>query len=309
VQTPISTPHVKADAGTEACRLYVHVAREARTAVILRRGPGKNTLMLKWDLERDVITEGQWIRHKIYERRCDLSPDGDYFSYFAAKFVGPLYSWTAVSKVPYFTALALWPKIDAWGGGALLDEKQTVYLNHRQDDMKTQPEKRLPRTWRVEQVGPWAGGGEDDPIESHRMFRDGWTVVQHGKVKFNTERKAKSFVTYDPPEILALKNPKTKSIALHRVRSRALIRQGKHYDETFIVMKDGREQRRFEYCDWAGWDHSGDLLIADDGKIWRVNSRGLGQPQNDGLSDARLISDLGPLRFMAVSAPAWAKTW
>jgi hypothetical protein len=58
------------------------------------------------------------------------------------------------------------------------------------------------------------------------LLRDGWKIVQDGKAQFNLERKATSFVTYDPPEILAQQNPNLKSISLQRVRSRALIRHG-----------------------------------------------------------------------------------
>src|SRR5262249_25498999 len=52
------------------------------------------------------------VQGRIYERRCDLTPAGDRLVYFAASFRQPLHSWTAISRPPYLTALALWPKGD-----------------------------------------------------------------------------------------------------------------------------------------------------------------------------------------------------
>ena len=110
-------------------RLYALIAREARKAVVFRRGPSKSVLLLAWDLENDTLTPGQWLRGRIYERRCDLSPDGELLAYFAANQREPLYSWTAVSRPPYLTALALWPKGDCWGGGGLFRHERTLALN------------------------------------------------------------------------------------------------------------------------------------------------------------------------------------
>ena len=57
---------------------------------------------------------GQWFKGRIYEKRCDLSPDGTKLIYFAQKINtrtlnDPKYSyaWTAISRPPYLTALAL----------------------------------------------------------------------------------------------------------------------------------------------------------------------------------------------------------
>jgi hypothetical protein len=298
------TPH---ETG-EACRLYVLLARKSDVAVILRRGPGKNTLLLTWDRKRDSFTPGQWIKHKIYERRCDLSPDGEYLIYFAAKFKAPLYSWTAISKPPWFSALALWQKNDTWGGGGLLDDKRVVTLNHRAEHLEADPKQQPHPKWRIIRDDGWCGKGEDYPVELVRLMRDGWTIVQDGMAAFNAGRKAQAFVTYDPPEILELKNPKSKSLVLRRVRTRALIRQGKHYDETFEVAKAGHVFRRFAYFDWARWDHTGDLLLANAGKIWRVPHRCLTDRCEDVFENARELCDLTDLKFKAETAPGWAKT-
>jgi hypothetical protein len=50
-------------------------------------------------------------RSTIYPQRCDLSPDGRWFAYFALKAsaereLGPTY--IAISRLPWLTALAAW---------------------------------------------------------------------------------------------------------------------------------------------------------------------------------------------------------
>ena len=89
-------------------RLYVLLARKAPIAVVFRRGPSKQVLLLTWNTETDELRQGQWFKGRIYERRCDLSPSGEKLIYFAAKHRGPHGTWTAVSRPPYLTALAMW---------------------------------------------------------------------------------------------------------------------------------------------------------------------------------------------------------
>uniref|UniRef100_UPI003F21D23D hypothetical protein n=1 Tax=Rhizobium sp. F40D2 TaxID=3453141 RepID=UPI003F21D23D len=113
-----------------ATRLYAILARAARTGVIFRRGPSKQVQLIRWDLRNDTLEHGQWFKGRIYERRCDLSPSGRLLVYFAATNCAPYGSWTAISKPPFFTALALWPKGDAWGGGGIFEDEETLLLNH-----------------------------------------------------------------------------------------------------------------------------------------------------------------------------------
>jgi len=68
-----------------ACRLYVILARAAPVAVVFRRGPARRVQIVKWSTDTDRFEEGQWFHGRIYERRCDLSPDGGRLVYFAQK--------------------------------------------------------------------------------------------------------------------------------------------------------------------------------------------------------------------------------
>src|ERR1043165_3358949 len=144
--------------------IYVLMAREAPRAVIFRRGPTRRVLLLSWDLETDEIVPGQWFKGRVYEHRCDLSPDGRLLIYFAAKFWRTPEAWTAVSQPPYFTALARWMKETAWGGGGLFDSATSIALNHDDEDFALAAGFALPPEITVHAIAPWAGGGEDEPI-------------------------------------------------------------------------------------------------------------------------------------------------
>ena len=64
-------------------RLFVIPARDVAKAVIIRRGPSAWHHLIAWDTKRDVFEHGAWFRGRIYPERCDLSPDGELFLYFA----------------------------------------------------------------------------------------------------------------------------------------------------------------------------------------------------------------------------------
>lgn len=114
------------------------MAREAPVAVILRRGPTKLWRVVRWDMQRDEFQRGQWFRGSFYPKVSDVSPDGRLLVYFAGKFrlrdgdADSSTTWTAVSHVPYLTALALWPVGDTWGGGGVFLDNQTLVLKTSQ---------------------------------------------------------------------------------------------------------------------------------------------------------------------------------
>ena len=117
---------------SQPARVHIILARESPTAVVIRRGPSKSVCTLLWDRQKDTFKIGQWMRGRIYERRCDLSPDGKHFLYFAmnGKWDGELKgSWTAISRTPYLKAIGLWAKGDCWHGGGLFRTNRDYWLN------------------------------------------------------------------------------------------------------------------------------------------------------------------------------------
>lgn len=115
-----------------ACRLFILTARERPFALILRRGPSAWYHLIAWHTDTDRFEHGAWFRGRIYEERCDLSPDGELFLYFALQ--GRKFStsyggaWTAVSRSPWLHALTLWPHGSTWGGGGRFVGRRKVVL-------------------------------------------------------------------------------------------------------------------------------------------------------------------------------------
>jgi hypothetical protein len=287
--------------------LYVILARDARVGVVFRRGPSKQVLLLLWRTDTDQFYEGQWFKGRIYERRCDLSPSGKRLIYFAAKYKAPYATWTAVSRPPHLTAVALWPKGDAWGGGGLFAKEKEILLNHRSAEMKLAEGFQLPKFIVVKPLGDYSGRGEDDPIRAQRLVRDGWKNIQQGKSK---EHKlgAPMWITIDPAEIWAKPHPlngnpyeiREKLTGMHE-------RNGPWYVmEHIIVNNESGEEFTLGRTDWADWCHSGDLLYAKEGRLWRL---GFNRRNLSPLEQAEMLIDLRDRVFAHKESPQGAKQW
>lgn len=103
-------------------RLHLFFATDNDRALILRQGPSRRYRMILWHRDGDTFEDGQWIDRKVYVERCSLSPDGRHFLYFTLNgrwWSDTRGSFTALSRPPYWTALALFPEGDTWGGGGV----------------------------------------------------------------------------------------------------------------------------------------------------------------------------------------------
>lgn len=282
-------------------RIYVLLARKSDQAVVFRRGPSKQVLLLRWDTRSHAFQAGQWFKGRIYEQRCDLSPSGEKLIYFAAKHRAPLYSWTAVSRPPFLTALALWPKGDCWGGGGLFKNERSLLLNHRPDEMGLEEGFRLPGKLTLEAFGERPGWGEDEPILSTRLGRDGWLLKQKGRCQ---ENKFGSRVWVEYPEPIVW----TKGRGAWTLEQRILgikERDGPWYlIEHRVVGPEGEVMLDLGRSDWADWSRSGELLYAKAGRLYRVRLDPRGGP---GATEE--LIDLRDLRFEQVEAPPEAKLW
>ena len=160
------TPYIPA-------RLHVFLAREAPTALILRRGPSKQVCTIGWDRTDDTFQLGQWLKGRIYEHRCDLSPDGRHFLYMASKqqdWNKPdrATAWTAVSRAPYLKAVAFWEQDSTYGGGGQFLGDRLTYRDDVQSGVLEGPANlshpSLPYLW------------NDIHLEKYhfRLRREGW---------------------------------------------------------------------------------------------------------------------------------------
>jgi hypothetical protein len=287
-------------------RIYAILAQKAPLAVVFRRGPSKSVLLMKWNTSNDKIEFGQWFRGRIYERRCDLSPEGDLLLYFAANYRRPFYSWSAISRPPFLTALALWPKGDGWGGGGHFLSKNRIALNHRAGEMVLAGNSALPRRVTVEPFGKRSGWGEDNPIWSERLKRDGWTLVSYPTAK-KEKWGAKVWIEFKPPITWRKPNPVyPKRYALEMSILGLKERDGPMYLTEHSVVRNRDEVDNIGRTDWADWSQSGDLLFAMDGCLYRVPCKDESLAH---LEDAVKVADFTRLRFENREAPQEARRW
>jgi hypothetical protein len=294
---PVSTP-------PPPPRLHLLHAREADVAVIFRRGPSRHVEVVRWDTARDTFERGHWFRGRIYERRCDLSPDGELLVYFAGQYNSrtrtrthgereSLYAWTAVSRPPWLTALALWPKDDCWHGGGLFLRRRHLLLNHRPEQAAPHPEHR-PHGLRVE-PDPDARG-ENDPLYSRRLARDGWEVVREWEVE--QVPGSWGYRTVAPGE-LARRHP---GLPYRVVMERRI--DWLTYREDFRVEGPrGPVPLPSARLDWVDWDRRGRLVVLRSGAVHAA------EVTAEGVDPLRTLADFTADRFEPREAPPYARSW
>jgi hypothetical protein len=264
-------------------RIHVLLAREAPVGLVIRRGPAKPVCSMLWDRQLDCFTLGQWMRGRIYERRCDLSPDGRHFLYFAmngrwtSKHRG---SWTAISQTPYLKALTLLIKGDCWNGGGLFLSNNTFWLN---DGYGHTEQLVAPHLQRDSAYQPSAYyGGECPTVYYNRLQRDGWTLTNPdhlGAVIFEkplpngwTLRKFAFAETGAPPG------------------------RGCYWDAHELNHEPSGRLLAFPEWEWADLDRQR-LVWAANGQLWQAC---LG---DGALAEERLLNDFNEMKFEARVAP------
>lgn len=281
-------------------RLGFLQARHAPVAVIFRRGPSKRVELIRWDIEHDVIERGHWFHGRIYNRRSDLSPDGTRLIYFANKFTARTvndreytYAWTAISKPPWLTALALWPKGDCWWGGGLFENDRTVLLNHRPDEATPHKDHRPPRSLKVRPNRK--AHGEDDPLYSERLTRDGWELIDEWKVDYLG--LPEMFKTLQPERRRRRHTDARLSIELTRRLD------GLKYRERFAVLGAQPPLPDLEHADWVDWDQRGRLILLRGGRL------SVAAVEAARVGELRELVDLTSDRPEPRVAPHWARRW
>jgi hypothetical protein len=279
----MSSPRVPA-------RVHILLARRAATAIVIRRGPSKVVCTMSWDRRKDTFAMGQWLKGRIYERRCDLSPDGRHFIYFAmnGKWTksDAKGSWSAISKAPYLKALGLWANGSCWNGGGM-------FLGDREYWLNAFPfghvEVRAPRGLTRHEAFPFTQsfGGECPGVYYHRLQRDGWSLIRH-------ERRGEGGVSVfekslDHGWVLE----KQAHATIHHAVGR-----GVYFDTHRLYNPRRRATHVLPDAEWADWEAKQTRLVwVRDGVLYEAKLTA------DGLSAERALYDFNPLRFESIQAP------
>jgi len=289
-----------------AARLYVLLARNSSHAVVFRRGPSKQVLLIKWNLNDDTFELGQWLKGRVYERRCDLSPEGDMLLYFAANWRKPYQSWSAISRPPFFTALALWPKGDGWGGGGQFLSRDCIELNHRQLEMKLADGFDLPNWLSLKPFGHRPGWGEDDPIWSSRLLREGWKLTAYPE-KTKDDYGARVWIEYDPPITWEKAHPRWPKKYHLRMRIMGIKeRDGTWYIIEHSILGEKGYTGAIGRSEWADWSSDGALLFAQSGCLYRLRPT---KGQFGPIEESKQIANFNNLAFSLVEPIEYSQSW
>ncbi len=255
-------------------RLFILLAREAPIAVILRRGPSHWVQMIKWHTDTDKFEAGQWLKGRIYEHLCNLSPDGQFLIYHVSKpntpsELGYEKEWTAISKPPYFSALALWPN----GNGGDFVNNSVVVLN----------------------------GYKRDAHPNHQP--------QGIKVIFSyesTEDLSAQIETKDYVQWRNISSSVKLSVVARQFLDKAIERHYRgeypHLFEFFYVDGITGHYYSLENATWADFDQQGRLVLAKEGKLF------VGTIDNGDLQLTEL-ADFNANKPDPQPAPDWAQKW
>jgi hypothetical protein len=274
--------------------MFVLLARKAPVGVLIRRGPSSQTQFIKWNLQNDTFEQGQWFKGRVYERRCDLSPLGTLLIYFAATYKKPLYSWTAVSKPPWFSAIALWPKGDGWNGGGMFTGSFSIRLNHFATEAEPHPDFRSGcRKLRIESFA--SHRGEDDTVWHDSLARSGWKFAQRGAWGGYEETPGLAWKA-ERPDVWRKPHPKRK-LQLEMAVEGIGERNGTWYVVNYRLSDNSQsEVLTLGRQDWADWAHNGDLVYTRAGRLFRRKSAADFERESQ-------IADFSGNRFTNLEAP------
>lgn len=310
-------------------RLHCLLARDTDDALVVRRGPSKQTAVYHWDRATDTFTLGQWLNGKIYERRCDISRDGRHWIYFAMNgrwFTESKGSWTAVAQTGWLKALAFYPKGDCWEGGGLFLEHGGYWLNDRWFDPKTARQDPQFREGGpgIPHRDPKASPGTYYNAECltpyyNRLQRDGWAMAESrsvlrralarflGRGLSLAETAGEDALTGNGPwgvgQVFTKELPDGAGVLVKRahVGCNPPPGRGCYWDDHRLLLEDGTVDEQPDW-EWADVDTArGRLVWAEKGRLWAS-----GRPWRVGRKrpgNAVLLRDFNGDRFEAREAP------
>jgi hypothetical protein len=240
-------------------RIFGIPASHAPVVAIVRRGPSDWMHLSRWDLGAPSYEPGAWLRGTIYPQRCDLSPDGRWFAYFAMKQsadweLGATY--IAISRLPWLTALAAWGIGSTWTRGIRFVEDASVRTVDQPDlgDLGRPYERfglRMSRAdaFAVERRGGWTETADTPP----RDPGDAWDEARGDRIVMEKPRPAS-----DGMDRLTVRGSYAAIRELHGVRT----------DGRPLRVHRGGEAETLHGVQRADWDSRGRLLVAtEDGRL------------------------------------------
>jgi hypothetical protein len=260
-------------------RIHLLAAQKAPLVVVLRRKPTRVFHVLRWNTRTDAIEAGSWFTGRLYEKRCDVSPDGAWMIYFAAS-PGSASTWTGLAHPPWLRAIAWHAGTGTWLGGGFWRDASTLcvtaYPGWAAPDLQAGAE-RLPFT--VERHD-WQRDAGDLEVLTHRFDRD-WVFDAAQSAPRTPVAQGANWstrgVTWSWTRRPSLRHP--------TLRVRGPVEGATGFDFSL-----DEEPALLAGADWADYDALGQLVFAREGVLYRSTLADL--------RDARVTQsiDLEPLQ-------------
>ena len=233
-------------------RIFCIPASNAPVVAVIRRGPSDWMHIGRWDLETPSYEPGAWLRGTIYPQRCDLSPDGRWFAYFAMKQAADWdlgATYIAISRLPWLTGLAAWGIGSTWTRGMQFVDDASVREVGDPDlgDLRTMYGRfglRMSKadSFAVERRRGWTETAGTPP----RDAGDAWDEARGDRIVMEKPRPGS-----DGSERVTVNGTYAAIRELHGIRTD--VRYELHRGDEAMVLDD---------VQWADWDAEGRLLVA-----------------------------------------------
>ncbi len=264
-------------------RLFGIPALRAPVVAVLRRRPSDWFQLGAWELEGPNYRSGSWLHGTVYPQRCDLSPDGRWFCYFALKAsaeweLGATY--VAISRLPWVSALAAWGTGGTWTQGMHFVEDPALWQPSDPDAGDVAPLR--------ERFGMEINRAASFAVERRR----GWSETEDTPLRDPDD-------VWDQRRPVAMQKEGPDGRALRVRGSFAAFRSMRNFRSEVLYELDGAGE--LEGVQWADWSPEGQLLVATvDGRL-QVRA-------SDGLA-VEWERDLSVLEPDPTPPPAEASSW
>ena len=191
----------------------------------------------------------------------------------------------------WLTALALWPKGDAWGGGGIFKGERDLWVNH--DQLSVEPHRAHRPAGLNVTIGN-GGAGEDFPIYAARLRRDGWSELARPRAEIRPFPEA--YVTLEPGRWERPHPSEPWRLALKT----STVGYTKRYEYELVGAKSVQP---LVGAEWADWDEDRGIVYAAAGRLFRARLR------RSGLGPSTALIDLTDHRPTKRASPAWARSW
>lgn len=268
-------------------RIYCIPATQAPVVAVFRRGPSRWSHIGRWDLAAGRYEPGGWLGGRIFPRRSDLSPDGQYLCYFAHK---PSATWehgeayVALSKLPWLTALHAFATCGTWTRGYYFTEDGS------RDNV---PAETLPIPYGLRSI---------PMVQFANERRRGWVEEENSPVRDPGD-------AWDVRRNARMRKPQPQGTRVLCVESVGFAGGEFGVDQSVdrlrvrYALESNGDLELLDDLQWADWSRDGHLLVA--------TRSGLLQIRNLGSNGVSILfeTDLSNLEPNPTPAPDWAQRW